>query len=148
MRFPLVAGLACAAWLVGVTGAASQVAPGPQLPSALLPPNAGAAPEAGAAPDAAAAPKPTPKPKPTGPTPAQTLIVVNGSPNTALDVIIEGEDQSARLGKPLAPKAQAILKLPKLKRCTVSVTAMFQGAGNTEVEEFDICKEKSIRFAE
>ena len=61
---------------------------------------------------------------------------------------VSGEDQTARLGKPLAPKAQASLKLPKLKRCTVSVTAMFQGGGQAEVEEFDICKEKSIRFTE
>ena len=136
MRYPLVAGLAGAAWLVGVTGAAAQAAPDPQLPSALLPPGAGAA------------PKPTPTPKPTGPTPAQALTVVNASPSTALDVIIEGESQSARLGKSLAPKAQATLKLPKLKGCTVSVVAMFQGGGKAEVEEFDVCKETSIRFTE
>ena len=144
MRYSLVAGLAGAAWLVGVTGAAAQAAPDPQVavPSALRPSGAGAAP------DVAAAHKPTPTPKPKGPTPAQALSVVNASPNTALDVIIEGESQSARLGKSLAPKAQATLKLPKLKGCTVSVTAMFQGAGNTEVAEFDICKEKLIRFTE
>ncbi len=142
MRYPLVAGLACAALLAGLTVAAAQVAPGAA-------PEASPAPaDAGAAPDAPAAPKPKPKPKPKGPTPAEVVTIVNASPNTALDVIVSGEDQTARLGKPLAPKAQASLKLPKLKRCMVSVTAMFQGGGQAEVEELDICKEKSIRFTE
>ena len=139
MRYPLVVGLACAAFVAGLTAVAAQQ-PAPAAPESE-PADAGAAP-------AAPKPKPKPKPKPTGPTPAQALTVVNASGNTALDVIIEGENQSARLGKPLAPKAQASLKLPKLKRCTVSVTAMFQGGGQAEVEEFDICKEKSIRFTE
>ena len=123
MRYPLVVGLACAAFVAGLTAVAAQQ-------------------------PASAAPKPKPKPKPTGPTPAQALTVVNASGNTALDVIIEGENQSARLGKPLAPKAQASLKLPKLKGCTVSVVGMFQGGGKVEVEEFDVCKEKLIRFTE
>jgi hypothetical protein len=137
MRYPLVVGLACAAFVAGLTAAAAQQ-PAPAAPESE-PADAGAAP---------AAPKPKPKPKPTGPTPAQALTVVNASGNTALDVIIEGENQSARLGKPLAPKAQASLKLPKLKGCTVSVVGMFQGGGKVEVEEFDICKETSIRFTE
>ena len=144
MRSSLAAGLAGAALLAGLAGAAAQVAPGAPSPTAPAPADAGAAPDAAAAPK----PKPKPKPKPAEPTPAQALTVVNASPNTALDVIVSGEDQTARLGKPLAPKAQASLKLPKLKRCTVSVTAMFQGGGQAEVEEFDICKEKSIRFME
>ena len=139
MRYLLVAGFACAL-LTCVTAAAAQVAPS-------ISPAAGPAPaDARAAPDQA--PKPKPKPKPTGPTPAQALTVVNASGSTALDVIIEGENQSARLGKPLAPKAQASLKLPKLKGCTVSVVGMFQGGGKVEVEEFDVCKETSIRFTE
>lgn len=138
MRYSLIAGLACAAFAAGLTAAAAQVAP-----SAA--PQAGPPAAAPAEPDAAPA-KPKPKPKPQGPTPAQALTVTNASPNTALDVIVEGENQSARLGKPLAPKAQASLKLPKLKGCKVSLTAMFQGGGNIEVEEFDVCKEKTIRF--
>ena len=137
MRYPLVVGLTCAAFVAGLTAVAAQQ-PAPAAPESE-PADAGAAP---------AAPKPKPKPKPTGPTPAQALTVVNASGNTALDVIIEGENQSARLGKPLAPKAQASLKLPKLKGCTVSVVGMFQGGGKVEVEEFDVCKETSIRFTE
>jgi len=138
MRYPLIVGLACAAFVAGLTAAAAQ-RPAPAAPESE-PADAGAAPPA--------APKPKPKPKPTGPTPAQALTVVNASGNTALDVIIEGENQSARLGKPLAPKAQASLKLPKLKGCTVSVVGMFQGGGKVEVEEFNVCKETSIRFTE
>ena len=141
MRYPFVAGLAGAALLVSITAAAAQVAP--SAPPEAGPVDAGAASETDAP-----KPKRQPKPKPKGPTPAQAVAVVNASANTALDVIIEGENQSARLGKPLAPKAQASLKLPKLKRCTVSVVAMFQGGGQAEVEEFDVCKETSIRFTE
>ena len=141
MRYPPVTSLACAALLASITMTAAQLAPSAPSEESPAPADAGAAPEA-------LAPKPKPKPKPKGPTPAQALTVVNASPTTVLDVIIEGESQSVRLGKPLAPKAQAVLKLPKLKRCTVSVRAMLQGAGNTEVEDFDVCKEKSIRFTE
>jgi hypothetical protein len=84
MRYLLVAGFACTL-LTGSTAATAQVAPSapPQASPALA--DAGAA-----APDAAAAPKPKPKPK--DPVPAQAMTVVNASVNTALYVIIEGED--------------------------------------------------------
>jgi len=143
VRQSLLAGIACVVLLAGGAASTAQVAPS-------APPEAGPAPaDPGAAPDAAAPkPKPKPKPKPAGPTPAQALTVVNASPNTALDVIVTADEQTARLGKPLAPKAQASLKLPKLKGCTVSVMAMFQGGGQAEVGELDVCKEKSIRFTE
>jgi hypothetical protein len=142
VRQSLLAGIACVV-LAGGPASLAQVAPS-------APPEAGPAPaDPGAAPDAAAPkPKPKPKPKPAGPTPAQALTVVNASPNTALDIIVTADEQIARLGKPLAPKAQASLKLPKLKGCTVSVMAMFQGGGQAEVGELDVCKEKSIRFTE
>jgi len=93
-------------------------------------------------------PRPRPQPKPQGPQPAQTLSVANASANTALDVIVTGENQTARLGKPLGPKAQATLRLPKLKGCVVSVQAIFKGGGFVEVNDFDVCKENSIRFTE
>jgi hypothetical protein len=141
VRQSLLAGIACVVLLAGGAASTAQVAPS-------APPEAGPAPTApGASPDAAVQ-KPKPKPKPAGPTPAQALTVVNASPNTALDVIVTADEQTARLGKPLAPKAQASLKLPKLKGCTVSVMAMFQGGGQAEIGELDVCKEKSIRFTE
>ena len=143
MRFSLTACLVCAGFLAGLTNAPAQVAPAPTAPAP--------APEPGApAPEGAptAKPKPKPRPKPQGPRPAQALTVVNASANTALDVIITGEGQTARLGKPLAPKARATLRLPKLKQCTVSVQAMFQGGGFVEMNDFDVCKETSIRFTE
>ena len=138
MRHVRVAGLASAVLLAGVAAPAAQVAPG------APPEDPRAAPEAAAP----AKPKPKPKPKPAVPAPAQALTIVNASPNTALDVIVAAEDQTARLGKPLASKAQTSLTMPKLKGCTVSVLAMFQGGGQAEVEAFDVCKEKSIRFTE
>ena len=141
VRQSLLAGIACVVLLAGGAASTAQVAPS-------APPEAGPAPAApGASPDAAA-PKPKPKPKPAGPTPAQALTVVNASPNTALDVIVTADEQTARLGKPLAPKAQASLKLPKLKGCTVSVAASFEGGGRSDADAFNVCKEKLIRFTD
>src|SRR5215207_371514 len=63
-------------------------------------------------------------------------------------VIITTEDAIASTSKPLGPKARATLKLPKLQGCTVSVTASFEGGGQVDVGEFDICKDKTIRFTD
>ena len=63
-------------------------------------------------------------------------------------VIITTEDAIASTSKPLGQKARATLKLPKLQGCTVSVTASFEGGGQIDVGEFDICKDKTIRFTD
>jgi hypothetical protein len=81
--------------------------------------------------------------------PAQSIIVANASGNTATKVTITGDDdRTATLSKPLAPKAKTTLKLPKLKGCMVSVAAIFEGEGQVDVGEFDICKDKTIRFTD
>jgi hypothetical protein len=80
--------------------------------------------------------------------PAQAITVANASANTATKVTVTGEDRTATLSKPLAPKAKTTLKLPKLKGCMVSVAATFEGEGQVDIGEFDICKEKTIRFTD
>ena len=96
---------------------------------------------------ARAARKPQPKP-PAGPAPPSIVTVANATANQAWLVEITAEGQSVRLPKALAAKASATMKLPKLNGCTVSVVAGFVGGGQVEVEEFDVCKEKTIRFTE
>ena len=80
--------------------------------------------------------------------PAQSVTVTNASANTATEVVITGEDKTAKISKPLKSKAKAVVKLPKLKGCTVSVAATFEGEGQVDAGEFDICKEKTIRFTD
>jgi hypothetical protein len=46
------------------------------------------------------------------------------------------------------PKARTTVKLPKVQGCTVSVAASFQGGGQVDVGEFDICKDRTIRFTD
>jgi hypothetical protein len=144
MRLALAAGLALSALLAG--SALAQTAPtlsGAPAPTAAAP--AAAAPAAAAAPTAAA---PAAKPKKRGPTPASAVVVTNASKNTATDVTITAEGKDAKLTKALKPMAKASVRLPKLKGCIVTVAATFEGEGHVEAGEFDVCKDKTIRFTD
>jgi hypothetical protein len=137
MRYSLITGLTCAALVVGLTPATAQTLMG--APSPAVP---GSAPA-----DAAAAPEATaPKPKQKGPPGAVT--VVNASAKTVTEVAITAGDKTATLSKPLAPKGRTAVKLPKLKGCTVSVAATFDGGSKSGADAFDVCKEKLIRFTD
>ena len=148
MRPASMTGLVCAVLLLAATSAAAQGAPRGAPAAAEEPEPEEGAPPAKPKPKPKPKPQPQPKPKPEGPQPARALTVINGSANTALDVIVTGGSQSARLGKPLAANARATLRLPALKSCTVTVQAMFQGGGFVETEGFDVCTETSIRFTD
>ena len=137
MRLALAAGLTVLALLAG--SALAQTAPAP-APSA-----AGTAAPAGTA---AATTAPAAKPRKRGPTPASAVVVTNASKNTATDVTITGEGKDAKLTKPLKPNAKASVKLPRLKGCIVTVAATFEGEGQVEAGEFDVCKDKNIRFTD
>ena len=67
---------------------------------------------------------------------------------TATEIVVSAGEMTARLDKPLAAKGKASLRLPKLKGCLVSVAASFEGEGQVDVGEFNICKDKSIRFTD
>ena len=107
-----------------------------------MPAGAGSAPVE-AAPEAAA-----PKPKPKQKGPPRAVTVVNASAKTVTGVIITAGDKTASLSKPLAPKARTAVKLPKMKGCTVSVAATFEGGGKSDADAFNVCKEKLIRFTD
>ena len=132
-RLALAAGLTVSALLAGSALAQTAKAPAP------------AAPAAAAAPAATA---PAAKPRKRGPTPASAVVVTNASKNTATDVTITGEGKDAKLTKPLKPNAKASVKLPRLKGCIVTVAATFEGEGQVEAGEFDVCKDKNIRFTD
>ena len=65
--------------------------------------------------------------------PPAAVTVVNASAHTATQVVITGEEKTATLSKPLAPKARAAVKLPKLKGCLVSVMAVRAWAPGLEL---------------
>src|SRR3954471_4078449 len=135
MRHSLLTGFACAALILGLTPAVAQS-------TMSMPAGAGSAP-AEAAPEAAA-----PKPKPNQKGPPRAVTVVNASTKTVTEVAITAGDKSASLSKPLAPKARTAVKLPKMKGCTVSVAASFEGGGKSDADAFDVCQEKLIRFTD
>ena len=137
MRYSLLTGFACAALVLGLAPAMAQSTM--SMPS---PAEAGSAP-AEAAPEAAA---PKPKPKQKGPPGA--ITVVNASTKAVTEVAITAGDKTASLSKPLAPKTRAAVKLPKMKGCTVSVAASFEGGGRSDADAFDVCKERLIRFTD
>jgi hypothetical protein len=95
---------------------------------------------------AAPAAKPKAKPKPKGPTPARALSITNesGSALTALEV--SGDGKSAKLAKELGTGQSATLRLPAMKSCIVMISATFQRAGEADVHEQDICKDRKVRF--
>lgn len=94
-----------------------------------------------AEPALAAKPRPAAKPIPT-------VTLTNASASTATEIVVSAGDMTAKLDKPLLAKAKASLRLPKLKGCVVSVAASFEGEGQVEVGEFNVCKDKSIRFTD
>jgi len=140
MRLALAAGLAVSALVAG--SALAQTAPtlsGAPAPAAAAP--------AGTA-EPAAAPRAAARPKKRGPTPASAVMVTNASKQTATGVTITAEGKEAKLTKPLKPKAKASVKLPKLTGCIVSVAATFEGEAQADLGEFDVCKDKTIRFTD
>ena len=132
--------------LLGLAGAASLAATFACAQTSTAPATAAEEPPAAADPAAPAA-KPKPK-RPASPQPAQALTVINASPATAISVTITAEDKTAQVSGPLKPQARTAVKLPKIKGCKVAVAASFEGGGQVDIDEFDICKEKQIRFTQ
>jgi hypothetical protein len=131
MRFSTIAGVAVL--LTGVTAAAAQNVPAPASADSGAP----------TAPAKSARVK-----KPSASQAPSVVTVANASTHTATMVVLTAKDATATTSKPLPPKARTTLKLPKLQGCTVSVAASFTGVGRVEVGEFDICKDKTIRFTD
>jgi hypothetical protein len=132
MRFSTVAGVVAA--LLTVTAAAAQKVPAPvSADPGTTRTSPGQPPRAN---------------KPTTARAPSVVTVANASTHTATIVVITAEDATASTSKPLASKARTTLKLPKLQGCTVSVSASFEGGGQVDIGEFDVCKDKTIRFTD
>ena len=133
------AALAAAALIASATAVSAQT-PAPPLP----PPRAAPAPAPAEAAPAARAPRAKPGAMP----PPASITIVNASGFTATNIVVSGEGKTATSSKPLKPKEKTAIKLPRLTTCEVSVAATFDSEGQVEVGEFDVCKDRTIRFTQ
>ena len=85
---------------------------------------------------------------PTKPKQVSAVVITNSRDVPATDVAIRANGQTVRLAKPLAPKAQATLRLPKMAGCMVVVAAVFEDEATSEHSELDVCKDRIIRFTD
>jgi hypothetical protein len=84
----------------------------------------------------------------TKPKPATALQITNGRDETATTVTISAGDRIVKLARPLAANGKTTLRLPKFTGCNVSVAATFADESVVELDDFDICKDHTIRFTE
>jgi hypothetical protein len=80
------------------------------------------------------------------PAKASTLKIVNGSEVPVTAVTITAEAKAVGHAGPLSPQAEAVLKLPKLKGCQITVAAALEGGVLSELGAVDVCKVKLVRL--
>ena len=80
--------------------------------------------------------------------PVSAVVITNARGVPATDIAIGANGQTVRLAKPLAPKAKATLKLPKMTGCMVAVAATFEDESTAELPELDICKDGTLRLTD
>ncbi|MBQ0822256.1 hypothetical protein HPT29_022875 [Microvirga terrae] len=80
--------------------------------------------------------------------PNSSVVVTNARDVSATDIAIGANGQTVRLTKPLAPKAKATLRLPRVTGCMVAVAATFEDESTAELPELDTCKDGTLRFTD
>jgi hypothetical protein len=76
------------------------------------------------------------------------VTLVNGTAASITGIEITGGNKTVRWTKPIAAQAKAVIKLPALKDCTVTVLATYEGEGPGTPGDVNICKDKTIRLTE
>jgi hypothetical protein len=84
----------------------------------------------------------------TKPKPATALTITNARTVPATEVAVGAGEETVRVSKPLAPKAKTTLKLPKMSGCMVTVSATFADESVVDLDEVDVCKERTVRFTD
>jgi hypothetical protein len=80
--------------------------------------------------------------------PASVLTITNNRAVPAVEVAVGAGEAVVKLPRELGPKARATLKLPKMTGCTVAVAATFADESVVEVDDFDVCQERNVRFTD
>ena len=106
--------------------------------------------KAGAPVTSAASPSPERRAatEPTKPRAVTALTVVNGSEIPATTITITEAAKIVSHAGPLAPKAQATLRLRRMTGCLVTVEATFAGGSVSDGSPVDVCRVKLVRLTD
>ncbi|KLK91015.1 hypothetical protein AA309_22850 [Microvirga vignae] len=85
---------------------------------------------------------------PSKPKPATALVITNAREVPATDLAVGANGQTVRIKKPLAPQAKTTLKLPKMTGCQVAIAASFPDEASIQMDEFDVCKDNTVRLTD
>jgi hypothetical protein len=77
-----------------------------------------------------------------------SLTLVNARGVAATQVAAEVSGRVVTLPKPLAPNARAVLRLPRGGGCLIDLSVTFEDGEITEVEDHDVCQDKSLRLTD
>jgi hypothetical protein len=77
-----------------------------------------------------------------------SLTLVNGRGVPATQVVADVSGRVVTLPKPLAPNARAVLRLPRGGGCLIGLSVTFQDGEVAEVQDHDICRDKSLRLTD
>jgi len=79
---------------------------------------------------------------------ATAVTIVNGSELSAKTITVLSDAKAVSQAGPLAPKAKATLRLPKMTGCLVTVAATFEGGSVSDGRTIDLCKVKLVRLTD
>ena len=79
---------------------------------------------------------------------ATAVTIVNGSELSAKTITVLSYAKAVSQAGPLAPKAKATLRLPKMSGCLVTVAATFEGGSVSDGRTIDLCKVKLVRLTD
>ena len=86
--------------------------------------------------------------QPAKPQAATAVTIVNGSELSAKTITVLSDAKAVSQAGPLAPKAKATLRLPKMTGCLVTVAATFEGGSVSDGRTIDLCKVKLVRLTD
>ena len=88
------------------------------------------------------------EPKPARPRPATALTVVNARGVPVVRVTVRVEAKTVEHARPLASHARAVVRLPKMAGCKVTVEAAYAGGEVSEAGAVDLCRERLVRLTD
>ena len=78
----------------------------------------------------------------------RSVTVVNGRDIPARTITVLTGTQAVSHAGPLAPQAQSVLKLPKMKGCLVTVEVTYEGGSVSDGSAIDVCRVKLVRLTD
>ena len=88
------------------------------------------------------------KAKMSKPRAVATLRVVNRSVVSVAAVAIQAQAKVVSQSGPLAPRAEALLKLPTVTNCRVTIAMAGEGGALSDLGEVDVCNVKVVHLTD